>query len=214
MVKKKTAVTNTIPDGSVAYAVTDHLPEVGEENTIYIIEASDDPELISDWIYINGSWEKAYVSKLQYNIYTNELINKVAELEERIAELEGGRKVLFSGSDITLTEKGATRGEYFNVSTDIAVSEGTKFYVTLKDMTVNGKPIDDVTGEITAYAVSTWDWQGGELYTDAFGNGAYFAFGTEPKDGIAKKVSLGFVNEAGDFDSRTLVIGNVKVEVD
>ena len=51
------------------------------------------------------------------------------------------------------------------------------------------------------------------MYDVEFGNGAYFAFGTEPKDAVATTATLGFVNENGDFDVRTLVIGHLKVEV-
>ncbi len=212
-----------IPTGILPEELVETLPKKGEENKVYRRLVEDEVlremQITDDFIWYDDEWHPfsfdARIYGAYFDRYQRSVMETIADLEARIEALEGKTGgVIFEGSNIELTEKGATRGEYFNVSTDIEVKNGTVFHVTLKDMTVDGEPIDDLSGDITASEVPSWDWQGGDLYSDVFGNGAYFAFGTEPKNAVAKKVTLGFVNEGDGFDIRTLVIGSIKVEVD
>ena len=140
------------------------------------------------------------------------LTETIEDLQERVEELEG-ETVLYESGDIELEELGATIGQTIDIESDITVMSGSNVYVKLTDMTVDGEPIEDAEGLIYMYGDKDWDWQGGELYSDVFGNGAYFAFGTKPMDAVANKVTLGFVNEAGDFDTRYLHIGHIKVTI-
>lgn len=188
------------------------LPSVGQENIDYRVAMEDGG--YQDYVWNGDRFCALPFDTETVNYFFGSILEKLNDIEERLEELEGKSRVLFEGSNIELTEMGATIGKRFNISTDIVVTNGTVFHVTLKDMTVDGEPIDDIYGDITAYQVPSWDWQGGDLYSEAFGNGAYFAFGTEPKDAVATTATLGFVNESDGFEVRTLVIGNVKVEVD
>ncbi len=211
-----------IPTGILPEEIVETLPEVGEENKVYRRLVEDEVlremQITDDFIWDDGEWHPfsfdARIYGAYFERYQQSVAETIANFEQRIEELEGKGKVLFEGSNIELTEAGATIGERIAVATNIEVTNGTVFHCTLTDMTIDGEPIPDASGDITAYQVPGWDWQGGELYDVEFGNGAYFAFGTEPKDAVAERVTLGFVNENGDFDVRTLVIGHLKVEVD
>ena len=209
-----------IPTGALPYEVVEKLPKAGEEYKIYGVPQTvegTDFKWNKDYRYHNGEWQEvdlgANVPGFLFADYQESVQQTIADLETRVEELEGKSKVLFEGSNIELTEAGATIGKRIEVSTDIEVTAGTVFHCMLTDMTIDGQPIEDASGEITAYQVPDWDWQGGELYDVPFGNGAYFAFGTEPKDAVATNVTLGFVNEGDGFPVRTLVIGHLKVEV-
>lgn len=211
-----------IPTGITREQIVDELPESGDESIVYrrLVDNEElrEMQITDDFIWYDDEWHpfsfNAKIYGAFFERYQKSVLATIADLEARVEALEGGDKVLFEGSSIELEEKMATRGAYYNVSTNIEVTDGTVFKVTLEDMTVDGEPIENLSGEITAYQVSDWNWQGGELYSEVFGNGAYFAFGTEPKDAVATKVSLGFVNESDGFVVRTLVIGHIKVEVE
>lgn len=211
-----------IPTGILPEAIVETLPEVGEENKVYRRLVEDEVlremGITDDFIWYDGEWHPfsfdAKIFGAYFQRYQESVAETIANFEQRIEELEGKGKVLFEGSNIELTEAGATIGERIAVATNIEVTNGTVFHCTLTDMTIDGEPIEDASGDITAYQVPGWDWQGGELYDVPFGNGAYFAFGTEPKDAVAERVTLGFVNEGDGFPVRTLVIGHLKVEVD
>lgn len=210
-----------IPTGILLEEIVEELPETGEENKVYRRLMEDETlremQFTEDFIWYDDEWHPfsfdAKIFGAYFERYQASVEQTIADLEERVEELEKEQRVIYEANDISLEEAGATRGAYFDVVTNIKVSDDTVFNVTLEDMTVDDEPIDDLTGEITAYSVPGWDWQGGELYSDIFGNGAYFAFGTEPKDAVATQVTLGFVNEGDGFPVRTLVIGHIKVEV-
>lgn len=190
----------------------EELPKTGESGILYRC-AYDDGGYV-DYVWGDERFYALGFDSNSMNLYIETLVEKVADLEARVEELEGKGKVLFDGRNIELTESGATIGKRSAIVTNIEVTAGTVFHCTLENMTIDGQPVPDASGDITAYQVPDWDWQGGELYDVEFGNGAYFAFGTEPKDAVATTATLGFVNENGDFDVRTLVIGHLKVEVD
>lgn len=211
-----------MPTGILPEEIVETLPDVGEENKVYL-KLSQNPDLAEMGVYDCFIWHNsewlpfsfdARVYGAYFGIYQKSVMQTIADLEARVEELEGKGKVLFEGSNIELTEAGATIGKRIAVATSIEVTNGTVFHCTLTDMTIDGQPIEDASGDITAYQVPGWDWQGGELYDVPFGNSAYFAFGTEPKDAIADTATLGFVNEGDGFPVRTLVIGHLKVEVD
>lgn len=211
-----------IPTGNLPYEVVTELPAQGEENKIYRVatpyENGGGETYNIDYRWHNGSWEEVDIGATVFGFlfadYQESVQQTIADLETRLEALEGGGKVLYAGSNIELTEAGATIGKRIAVATNIEVTNGTVFHCTLTDMTIDGQAIPDASGDITAYQVPDWDWQGGELYDVEFGNGAYFAFGTEPKDAVADTVTLGFVNEGDGFPVRTLSIGHLKVEVD
>lgn len=210
----------TIPTGNLPYEVVEKLPASGEENKIYgvpqTVEGSDF-KWNQDYRWHNGEWQEVdlgcQIFGFLFNDYQEAVNEVISSLEARIEELEGGSKILFEGNNIELEERGATIGQTLSIASSITVSDGTVFNVSLTDMTIDGEPIADVSGEIAAYGLADWDWQGGELYSDVFGNGAYFAFGTKPMNAVANQVTLGFVNEGESFDARTLAIGRIKVEV-
>lgn len=215
-----------IPTNTLREKIVEQLPVIGEENIVYrrLIDPKDEYQFTEDFIWYNDEYHPfsfdvkiygAYFERYQESVAEEmaTLQNTIAILETRIEELEGKGGILFEGDSIELTEAGATIGLELDVTTDIVVSDGTVFKVTLTDMTIDGEPIADVSGEITAYELSSWNWQGGDLYDETFGNSAYFSFGTKPMNDVATKVTLGFVNEGDGFPVRTLVIGHIKVEV-
>lgn len=210
-----------IPTGILLEEIVETLPETGEENKVYrrLVEEEwmREQQITDDFIWYDGEWHPfsfdAKIFGAFFERYQHSVQQTIANLEQRVEELEGKGKVLFEGSNIELTEAGATIGKRIAVATNIEVTNGTVFHCTLTDMTIDGQAIPDASGDITAYQVPDWDWQGGELYDVEFGNGAYFAFGTEPKDAVADTVTLGFVNEGDGFPVRNLSIGHLKVEV-
>ena len=143
---------------------------------------------------------------------TEVLVAAVTDLETRVEEIEDKTMVLFKGKNITITEGAASIGKTIDVSTEIVLTDENKVKIILSDMTMEGDPIEDVTDTITLGHIPSWDWRGGEIYSEAF-EPAYFTFGAKPLDGPVDQVTLGLTNEQEHFDERTLVIGNIKVEV-
>lgn len=205
-----------IPIEPLPYEEVTELPEIGEVNKVYGIKVTD--FLYKDYSFYNNEWNEVNLDNTVFSFlfeqYQDSVNDTIADLTDRIEALEGNSmKLLYEDKDITLTEAMATIGKTVNISTNIEVKEGMKAKVTLENLTINGEPIRDATGDITFYGLTDWDWQGGDLYSDVFGNGAYFAFGTKPLNTVATQVTLGFVNEADGFLVRNLHVGHIRVEL-
>lgn len=213
----------TIPTWVLPEIIVDTLPSVGEEGKVYrrLVEdeALREMQITDDFIWHDGEWlEFSFDAKVYgpfFKIYMDSVSETIAELEQRVKELEGGggSEVLYIDRNIALTEGAASIEKTISVATDIVLHNGSEVKITLEGMTVDGEPISDVTETIALYDLNSWDWRGGEVYSDVFGNSAYFSFGTKPIDGAVNQITLGFTNEQEHFDPRTLVIGHIKVEV-
>lgn len=200
-------MTNILPIIEV-----NELPEEGNFDVCYRVADFDGGYTEYVW---NGTRFHALTYDMEVmNTVFNKALKIIADIDNRVTALEGGSEnILFEADNISLEELMATIGKTITISSTLTVSDGTVCKITLTDMTVDGEPIEDVTDEIILYGLADWDWQGSDVYSDVFGDGAYFAFGTKPMNAVAQQVTLGFVNENEISHSRTLVIGHIKVEV-
>lgn len=217
----------TIPTQIIPVEIVDVLPSVGEEGKVYrrLVEDEElrEMQITEDFIWHDGKWlEFSFDAKIYgtfFKIYMDSVAETVATLEQRVQELESGggsssdSEILYIGRNITLKEGAASIEKTISVATDIVLHDGSEVKITLEGMTIDGEPISDVTETIALYDLKSWDWRGGEIYSDVFGNTAYFSFGTKPLNGAVEQITLGFTNEQENFDVRTLLIGHIKVEV-